>query len=367
MSTTAQRIKDIEDEMSKTQKNKATSKHLGGLKAKLAKLKRELITPSGSGGGGGGVGFDVSRTGIGTVGFIGFPSVGKSTLMNQLTGTRSEAAEYEFTTLTTVPGVMQYNGAKIQILDLPGIIEGAKDGRGRGKQVITVARTCNLIFIVLDVLKPMSHKRVIEEELEGFGIRLNKDPPNIVFKKKERGGVNITNTVPLNHIDLDEIRAVCSEYRVNSADIAFRCDATIDDLIDVLEGNRVYIPALYILNKIDEISLEELDLIDRIPNAVPICGHKGWNINELKTTMWDYLSLVRIYTRPRGLNPDYSEPVILRSGHSSVEDFCNNIHSSIKSQFKHAYVWGKSVPYPGMRVGLAHVLLDEDVVTIVKK
>ena len=110
------------------------------------------------------------------------------------------AAAYEFTTLTTVPGQVQYNGAAIQMLDLPGIIQGAKDGKGRGRQVIAVAKTCHLIFIVLDVNKPLTDKRVIENELEGFGIRINKDPPNIVFKKKDKGGIAITNTVPLSHI-----------------------------------------------------------------------------------------------------------------------------------------------------------------------
>ena len=159
--TTVQRIKEIEDEMNRTQKNKATSFHLGQLRAKLAKLKRELITPSSGGGGGGGAGFDVARTGIASVGFVGFPSVGKSTLMSGLTGTTSEAAAYEFTTLTTVPGTMLVRGARIQILDLPGIIEGAKDGKGRGRQVIAVARTCNLIFIVLDVGKPLHDKKIL--------------------------------------------------------------------------------------------------------------------------------------------------------------------------------------------------------------
>lgn len=165
--------------MARTQKNKATSYHLGQLKAKLAKLKRELLIPSaGSGGGGGGmliqnsrrlcidtyipiVGFDVAKTGVARVGFVGFPSVGKSTLMSKLTGTHSEVGAYEFTTLTTVPGVIQHKGAKIQvrvnqdtlgkddswimiqILDLPGIIEGAKDGKGRGRQVIAgKKKTC---------------------------------------------------------------------------------------------------------------------------------------------------------------------------------------------------------------------------------
>lgn len=56
--------------------------------------------------------------------------------MNTLAGVFSEVAAYEFTTLTTVPGVIKYKGAKIQLLDLPGIIEGAKDGKGRGRQVI---------------------------------------------------------------------------------------------------------------------------------------------------------------------------------------------------------------------------------------
>lgn len=127
-------------------------------------------------------------------------------------------------------------GAPLQIIDLPGIIEGAKDGRGRGRQVIAVAKTCHLIFIVLDVNKPLTDKRVIEAELEGFGIRINKEPPNITFRKKDKGGLNITSTVPLTHIDHGEIKAVMNEYRINSADITIRCDATVDDLIDILEA-----------------------------------------------------------------------------------------------------------------------------------
>ncbi|PNP38626.1 ribosome-interacting GTPase 1 [Trichoderma gamsii] len=367
MSTTVEKIKEIEAEMAKTQKNKATSYHLGQLKAKLAKLKRELLTPSSSGGGGG-AGFDVARTGVASVGFIGFPSVGKSTLMSRLTGQHSEAAAYEFTTLTSVPGQVMYNGAPLQMIDLPGIIEGAKDGRGRGRQVIAVAKTCHLIFIVLDVNKPLTDKRVIEAELEGFGIRINKSPPNITFRKKDKGGLNITSTQPLTHIDHDEIKAVMSEYRINSADITIRCDATIDDLIDIIEAkSRSYIPVVYCLNKIDSISIEELDLLYRIPNAVPISSEHGWNIDELMESMWEKLSLKRVYTKPKGRAPDYSAPVVLRASRCTVEDFCNAIHRSIVEQFKSAVVYGKSVKHQPQRVGLAHELEDEDVVTIIKR
>ncbi|KAL1352396.1 developmentally-regulated G-protein 3-like [Arachis hypogaea] len=108
MVTVMQKIKDIEDEMERTQKNKATAHHLGLLKAKLAKLRRELLTPSSKGAGGAGEGFDVTKSGDLRVGLVVFPSVGKSTLLNKLTGTFSEVASYEFTTLTCIPGVITY-------------------------------------------------------------------------------------------------------------------------------------------------------------------------------------------------------------------------------------------------------------------
>ena len=55
--------------------------------------------------------------------------------------------------MTCIPGVINYKGAKIQLLDLPGIIEGAADGKGRGKQVIAVAKNSDLVLMVLDAVK----------------------------------------------------------------------------------------------------------------------------------------------------------------------------------------------------------------------
>ena len=113
MATTLAKIADIEAEMNRTQKNKATEGHLGLLKAKLAKLKREVMEGPKGAGGGGQEGFDVKASGDARVGLIGFPSVGKSTLLTKLTGQFSEAADYEFTTLTCIPGVYNYKGTKI--------------------------------------------------------------------------------------------------------------------------------------------------------------------------------------------------------------------------------------------------------------
>lgn len=156
----------------------------------------------------------MTKSGDTRVGLVGFPSVGKSTLLTKLTGTASEAAAYEFTTLTAIPGTLMYRGAKIQVVDLPGIIEGAKDGKGRGRQVIGTARTCNLILIVIDATKPLTHKHIITRELEGFGIRLNKAKPNITIRKTDKGGITWRAETPQKHIDLETVRAICSEYRV---------------------------------------------------------------------------------------------------------------------------------------------------------
>lgn len=353
--------------MKHTQKNKATSFHLGILKAKLAKLRQEVLEPKNkSGAAGPGEGFDAPKTGDARVGLIGFPSVGKSTLLNVLTNTYSAVAAYEFTTLTCVPGVIHYKGAKIQLLDLPGIIEGARFGKGRGRQVIAVGRTCSLVLIVLDALHPLTHKRIIEGELEGFGIRLNKKPPNVVYRKKDKGGVSISSTVKLTHLDEETIKAICAEYRIHNADFNFHCNATADDLIDIIEGNRVYIPCLYVLNKIDQLTIEALDVLSRTPHVVPISAHLQWNLDDLLEKMWDYLNMLRIYTKPPGQVPDYTSPIIIQNDKPTIEKFCNKIHKAIMPAFKYALVWGTSVKFNPQRCGKDHELNDEDIVQIVK-
>lgn len=252
--TTMQKIAEIEADIARTQKNKATNKHLGMLKAKIAMLKREILNPKG-GKSGPGMGFDVTKSGDTRIGLVGFPSVGKSTLLSKLTDTESEIAAYEFTTLTCIPGTFHYKGAKMQLLDLPGIIEGAKDGKGRGRQIIGTARSCDLLLIVLDATKPLYDKIKIEKELEGFGVRMNKEMPDIKYRPKADGGVSLL--CPDNSVSLDECKAVLREYRVHNADLKVRYDGcTIDDIVDVVEGTCVYMPCIYVLNKIDSLTLQ---------------------------------------------------------------------------------------------------------------
>ena len=149
MSGIAQKIAEIEAEIARTQRNKATEGHLGLLKAKIAKLRKQEVDSIMGGKSGGGEGFDVSKSGDSRIGLIGFPSVGKSTLLTKITDTFSEVNEREFTTLTCIPGVITYRGSKLQLLDLPGIIEGAAEGKGLGHYFLRhIERNSTLLFLV---------------------------------------------------------------------------------------------------------------------------------------------------------------------------------------------------------------------------
>lgn len=367
----ADKIAEVEAEIARTQKNKATEFHIGRLKAKLAQLRRDLIGTTTKRGGTGGIGFDVSKTGHARVGLVGFPSVGKSTLLTKLTSAKSEVAEYEFTTLTAIPGTFVHKNTKIQLVDLPGIIEGAADGRGKGRQVIATARTSDLILIVLDATKSLAMKRKIERELEGFGIRLNKRPPLIKVDRKDRGGITFSIGIPggeeLKNLSEALVTSILSEYKIHNADVTIQdANVTVDDLIDVIEGNRVYMPALYVVNKIDSITIEELDLFDELPNWVPISSEHEWNLDELLDRIWEKLGIIRIYTKPRAGKVDFEEPVIIRvrKEEPTVETFCRHIHKEILNRMKSAIVYGTSAKHLGQQVGKAHVLHDEDVVTI---
>ncbi|AAB99336.1 GTP-binding protein, member of GTP1/OBG-family [Methanocaldococcus jannaschii DSM 2661] len=360
-------IRRIEEELKKTPYNKATQKHIGRLKAKLAKLREQAQS---RGGGGGGKGYAVKKSGDATAAFVGFPSVGKSTLLNKLTNAKSEVGAYAFTTLTIVPGILEYKGAKIQLLDAPGIIVGASSGKGRGTEVLSAVRSADLILLTVDIYT-LDHLPVLEKELYNVGIRLDQTPPDVKIKVKERGGINVSSTVPLTHIDEDTIEAILNEYRIHNADVVIREDITLEQFIDVVAGNRVYIPSLVVVNKIDLADEEYLKYIKQKleefgKDYILVSGNKGINLDLLKEKIYEKLGFIKIYLKPQGKKPDFDEPLIMRRG-ATVKDVCEKLHKDFVRNFRYAQVWGKSAKHPGQRVGLDHKLEDGDILTIVIK
>ena len=364
MATIEEQIKSIEDEIQRTPYNKATQHHIGRLKAKVARLKSEQELRRLKSGGAG-VSYAVKKSGNATVGLVGFPSVGKSTLLNQITDAESKVGSYDFTTLDIIPGVLHHRGVKIQVLDMPGVIRGAAKGRGRGREVLSVARACDLILLMIDVFE--TNVEVLTEELTLAGIRLNERPGDVTLAKANRGGLTVNATVKLTKLDKALIEDICREWGYLNGTVVVRQDLTEDQLIDVLAGNRVYTKALVAVNKIDLVGPDYLKALQaKFPGwrLVPISAEKGVGLTKLKDEIYETLRFMRVYLKPQGEEADMKEPLIVKD-RSDVGMVCDSIHREWRRRFRYANVWGPSAQFPGQKVGVDHVLLDSDVLTII--
>ena len=141
--------------------------------------------------------------------------------------------------------------------------------------------------------------------------------------------------------------------------------ATVDQFIDVImKEHRTYIKCLYVYNKIDSISLEHLDTLAREDHTAVMSCELDLGVKEVVERCWEELQLMRIYTKRKGVEPSFDEALIVRKG-SDIEDVCDSIHRTLKDSFKYALVWGASAKHLPQRVGLSHLVADEDVVSIV--
>ena len=131
-----------------------------------------------------------------------------------------------------------------------------------------------------------------------------------------------------------------------------------------MKDHRTYIKCLYVYNKIDSISLEHLNNLAREPNTAVMSCELDLGIRDVVDRCWEELQLMRIYTKRKGIDPVFNEALIVRRN-STIEDVCDAIHRTLKESFKYALVWGASARHVPQRVGLSHLVSDEDVVSIV--
>ena len=359
--TKQEQIEELEKEIAKTKYNKRTEKAIGLLKAKLAKLKEREEARGGKRPAT--HGYEIRRTGDGTAIIIGFPSVGKSTLLNSITNQESEVAPYAFTTLTVIPGLLKYKGAKIQILDVPGILQGAASGKGRGKEVLSVARSADLAIILIDANHP-EHLPAIQKEIRETGLRLNEKKPDIKIVRKSKGGISVGTTIKMTKISRDTIKGILNEFRMVNADVVVRSDIDADQLIDVIEANKIYIPGITLINKIDTVTKERLEEIKKMTNAdLLISAEKKIGLDELKEEIFEKMGFIEVYCKDPGKKADVQEPLIMKKG-ATIKDVCSKLHKDFVRRFKFARVWGESAKFPGQKLMMNHVLKDRDVVEL---
>ncbi len=363
-------IEELQAEIRETPYNKSTEEHIGRLKAKLAEKKEQLEQRQASSGGG--PGYAVEKTGDATVALVGFPSVGKSTLLNALTNADSEVGAYEFTTLDVNPGMLQYRGANIQLLDVPGLIEGAAAGKGRGRAVLSVVRAADLLVFVLSPFEIQQYAK-LADELYANKIRLDTVPPKVSVTETGHGGIRVNASVDL---DLSEaaVIEVLRERGVVNATVSIRENLDLDRLVDGVMDDRVYLPSLVTVNKADLISEDYTDTVHQDlqeqgldpADVVFVSAEAQKGLDVLRDRLWEALGLIRVYMDKPGRGPDFEEPLILTEG-ATVREACEKLGGEFQDSFRFARVSGSSAQHDEQQVGLDHELADEDVLRLITR
>lgn len=349
-----EQINELEEKIRTTPYHKGTEHQIGRWRARIAQLKEKLLQEKIKKSGGGG-GYAIKHTGDATVVLVGPPSVGKSSLLNKLTNSVSRVGDYDFTTLSVIPGMMEYKGAKILLLDIPGIIKGAAVGKGRGKEVLSVVRAADLILIIVDP-QNISQIAQIKKELYEVGIRLDEEPPKITIKKFSSGGIKISSP-PLSYVDKEIIKQLAEDFRIRNGEIIIREDITLERLIDGLMGNRVYLPSLMVLNKID--------LVKSIPDfpGLKISVKENFGLEILKEAIWQKLNLIRVFLKPKNGDPDFNDPLIVKNN-SQLREIAEKLGFLNVSSAK---IFGPGAKFPGQEVSLDFQPKEGTIISFLKK
>ena len=171
------------------------------------------------------------------VGLVGFPSVGKSTLLSVVSSARPEIADYPFTTIIPNLGVVtSKDGRSFVMADLPGIIEGAHDGKGLGLQFLRHIERCRIIVHVIDMGEsgrdPYSDYQIISKELKEYGFGLDKRPVIYVASKMDEEGA------------LERLKAFEKKAKVKCIPISALTEEGIDELVykcaDLLDVTPIF-------------------------------------------------------------------------------------------------------------------------------
>jgi len=304
-----EKIKALESMLSIMPKHKGTDKLRGQLRSKVSKLKLELEKKGGTGRKGSV--FNVKREGTAQILLLGFPNVGKSQLVSALTNANAEVADYPFTTREPIPGMVVFENIQIQLVDVPPI--NFEIGEA---WLSPMVRNADVLMIMVDLGgNPLAQMKGVLAKLEGIRIK----------------------------------------------PIGFEDEAIHGGEEGVFEPRR----ALIAPNKLDLEGAQEKHevLRERYGRSFPVfslSAQKGIGLEDLKRGIFEALDIMRVYTKPPGKEPDFSEPVILRKG-STVEDAGYSVHKDFVKKMKFARIWG-SEKYQGQMVKRDYVLHDGDVI-----
>jgi hypothetical protein len=248
--------------------------------------------------------------------------------------------------------MLKYNEAYIQILDIPGLIEGAKEGKGKGKEVLSVARGADLLIIMTDVQRIDLIEKMLNE-LEGAGIRINLERPKVLVEKKTEGGLEIYSNVK-QEIDKETTKEIAREYGIKSGNITLKEKVSYDRLFDAFSTNRFYVPAIFVVNKVDQKSNYHALMYD---NYIEVSAENGLGIDDLIIEIWNALKFVTVYLVKPDEELSNGSPVIMKDG-ETLKDVALKIGPDFAESKKLVKIWGPGAKFPGQEVSFSTEVLE---------
>ncbi len=366
--TIEEKIKALEEFLSAAPKHKGAENLLLWARKRLAELREELEHQRRKRKGGGGLKILVEKEGAAQVAVIGPPNTGKSSLVHALTGAKTKIADYPFSTLLPVPGMLRYEDILFQLVDSPPLSSSAKHLIPR---VVGLVRNADAVLIVISLEEdPVEQYEATRELLAQHGILVEKPRGTV---RIERGGTGIEVVVNGKILDgtIKDVEKLLAEYRVYRARVIVEGEVSLDEIEMAIIRPTMYKPAIVLANKVDVPGAETryrkiyAYLAERKDKSVwllPVSARTGFNLDKIGGLLFKRLGIVRVYTKqPNGEPSD--TPLVLRKG-ATVLDVAKKIHSDLVEFFEYARIWGPSAKYPGERVGLNHVVEDGDIVEI---
>jgi ribosome-interacting GTPase 1 len=307
--TVAEKMSALEDMLALIPKHKGTEKMQADLRRRLSKA-REEAQKKGKIGARGNT-YHVPREGAGQVVLVGPPNSGKSTLLAMLTNAAPDVADYPFTTRKPLPGMMEFENIKIQLVDLPPIAPEWTEG-----WVFALIRNADLVLVLVDLASDdaFEHVEQIRRQLAAHKIHLMRQSSDDSSDEGE-----ITK------------RAVLV--------------GTKEDGEDAKERGAF----------LAELHAAELPVLS-------ISAASSGNLEALRRALYDGLGVLRVYTKSPGKKPEIDAPFVLKQG-STILDVAEAVHKDIAASLKFARVWGVD-KFDGQRVTRDYVVLDGDVIEL---
>lgn len=280
----------------------------------------------------------VRKDGTGQIVIVGLPNSGKSWLLNRLAGKEiAEVTPYPFATKEPVPAMMDYDGALIQLVELPAVIEGSSEGKAQGREIIGVIR--NADSILFTITSP-EQKGILVSELAKSYVYINKSRPPIAVKVSSFPGIQVSGAEHLAFaLEQLELYLKNSGYS-NAQVIVFGRINSLGEVAEALNEKICYKRAVFI-------------------NPYEVTDH---SIVDLKDQLFLTLEKILVFTKKPGKDADMADPLSLPKG-ATVLDVAKILHKDFAKNLKFARVWG-STKFAGQRVGPDYVLKNKDIVEI---